>query len=148
MAKVTQQDIEVRAQFGREAMIGHLAYVESTKHPQLVVWELLQNIMHYCDEDRVNFDEALAAARAGYQRYLEEVALQREQAGELIRLWIGTQPDPKDRRQILITLEDQGKRSKDEDIFVVTDHLTGERLTIRRGDCGAGCKCALELVDA
>ena len=73
MAKLTQQDIQRRAGYGRMAVDGHMLYVESVEHPQLVVWELIQNILHYCDEENVNFEEALQSARGGYQRYQEEV---------------------------------------------------------------------------
>ena len=65
------------------------------------------------------------------------------------RLWIGTQPNPEDRLQIVVSQADidiipaRGSRGTAR----VTDLLTGKLLTIRRASCGLPhCLCALELV--
>lgn len=65
------------------------------------------------------------------------------------RLWIGTQPNPDDRLQIVVSQADldlipaRGTRGT----VRVTDMLTGKLLTIRRASCGLPrCLCALELV--
>jgi len=65
------------------------------------------------------------------------------------RLFIGTDPNPEDRLQIVISDEDneripsRGGRGK----VTVTDTLTGKRLVLRRASCGIpGCLCALALV--
>lgn len=65
--------------------------------------------------------------------------------GKLTRLWIGTQPNPNDRRQILIPAHCE--LPTDDMPLVVKDYITGEIVAIRRADCGLGCKCALEFVE-
>jgi hypothetical protein len=66
------------------------------------------------------------------------------------RLWIGTQSNPDDRLQIVVSQADldlipsRGTRGKAR----VTDLLTGKVLTVRRASCGLPrCLCALELVE-
>jgi hypothetical protein len=65
-----------------------------------------------------------------------------------IRLWIGNQPNPDDRAQIVVSQADyvlipsRGSRGA----ATVTDQLTGKVLRIRRASCGLPhCMCALEF---
>jgi hypothetical protein len=62
-------------------------------------------------------------------------------------LWIGTNPDPDDRLQIQVNEADyEAVDDRSDEPFTVTDQRTGRVLTVARGDCGLGCRCALVLV--
>lgn len=64
--------------------------------------------------------------------------------------WIGTQPDPDQRRQIDVNLYGSvliesvlhGERER----ATVSDYATGQAVTVERADCGLGCRCALDFV--
>ena len=65
------------------------------------------------------------------------------------RLCIGTQPDPDQRTQIVVSQADydllpsRGLRGS----AIVTDTLTGKVVRVRRASCGLPhCLCALEFV--
>ena len=65
--------------------------------------------------------------------------------------YIGTQPDPEDRKQIQVSDEqaediDTAFYYLSEDSILYVDTLDGQSLKLRRADCGAGCRCALEEV--
>lgn len=66
------------------------------------------------------------------------------------RLWIGTQSNPDDRLQIVVSQSDMDMipaRGTTGTAYV-TDLLTGKSMTVRRASCGLPrCLCALELVD-
>ena len=62
------------------------------------------------------------------------------------KLWIGTQPEPDDRLQIEVEEDIDVHDLSDDQVVTVTDLRTGIDYDIRRADCGAGCRCALELV--
>ena len=87
----------------------------------------------------------MAIDRSG-QNWPEETV----EAPKTIRWWIGTEPDPEQRLQILVSESDARKQPPrgSTRIFVVTDLLTGKYLALQRADCGLGCQCALVLVKA
>jgi hypothetical protein len=65
------------------------------------------------------------------------------------RLWIGSQPDPADRLQIVVSQADLDliPARGGYGTARVTDLLTGRLLTLERVECGAqGCRCALEEI--
>ena len=65
------------------------------------------------------------------------------------RYWIGTQPDPDDRLQIVVSESDHARISsvlKIDAPATVFDLLSEKNVTVQRADCGLGCRCALELV--
>jgi hypothetical protein len=67
-------------------------------------------------------------------------------------LYIGNDPLPQARRRIVLSDEDDARATRylGGNAFgapiALVDLLTGERLIVRRQDCGLGCRCALELV--
>lgn len=68
------------------------------------------------------------------------------------RFWIGLQEDPDDRRQIVVSDADvrvirEAMQSPTDEPETVTDLLTGQTVTVRRADCGLGCRCALEFAE-
>lgn len=67
------------------------------------------------------------------------------------KIWIGQQPDPEDRFIVEVSETDyqriaQAKGSRD--VIGFADALTGTKYLVRYADCGASCRCALELVGA
>ena len=65
--------------------------------------------------------------------------------------WIGTQDDPDDRKQIRVSDDVAAEIDSlfsylSEDSILYVDTLDGQSLRLRRADCGAGCRCALEEV--
>jgi hypothetical protein len=70
------------------------------------------------------------------------------QSKDTVRWWIGNEPNPDDRLQIVVSASDAKRQPAHGDtrVFQVTDLLTGKRMRLRRADCGLGCQCALELV--
>jgi hypothetical protein len=80
------------------------------------------------------------------QREIRQIAHERAKQPE-IRWWVGTQPEPEYRLQIVVSAEDAAKQPErgDASVFEVKDKLTGKRVRLRRADCGLGCMCALEI---
>lgn len=75
------------------------------------------------------------------------IAIARDRAKQPeIRWWVGTEPDPDKRLQIVVSAEDAAKQPRHGDTtwFTVTDTITGTEMRLRRADCGLGCQCALE----
>jgi hypothetical protein len=67
------------------------------------------------------------------------------------RLWIGTQPEPADRLQIVVSQADLDLIPARGGFGTarVTDLLTGRFLTLERVSCGLpNCRCALEEVQS
>lgn len=69
---------------------------------------------------------------------------------QVVKFWIGTQPRPEDRFQILVSPVDAEKirslpRGSSKWIAEVEDRKSGLAAFIRRADCGGGCFCALEF---
>jgi hypothetical protein len=69
------------------------------------------------------------------------------------KLYIGTE-EPPDKRLVIVVSDADYERSPHHhggrhgpDVVEVTDLLTGKRVKIRSADCGAGCRCALALVE-
>ncbi len=71
-----------------------------------------------------------------------------------VRLWIGNDPDPARRRQIVVSRSDNARippdnarippRGAKRGRVTVTDQLTGKDITLRRISCGLPtCYCAL-----
>lgn len=67
---------------------------------------------------------------------------------------IGTQPNPNDRRQVEVGQEDalcvrrlMGSQVPDATV-IVFDYARKEYVTLRRADCGLGCRCALDFAQA
>jgi hypothetical protein len=79
---------------------------------------------------------------------LDRIAqIERDNGGH--RLWIGTQPKPEDRLQIVVSQADLDliPARGGYGTARVTDLLTRRILTVERVECGApGCRCALEEV--
>ncbi|HVI07007.1 MAG TPA: hypothetical protein VND65_01810 [Candidatus Binatia bacterium] len=101
-----------------------------------------------------------AAAKRGAmtkaaQRELENIMRHRvnqiEKDGSKVRFWIGSEPEPDKRPQILVDQPDSvlignlpyGASSA---VATVFDHLTNKRVTVRRASCGLNCYCALAFV--
>jgi hypothetical protein len=65
-----------------------------------------------------------------------------------VRWYLGTDDNPNNREQVVISAKDAAKRpmNGDTSTFVVTDLLTRKRIKLRRADCGLGCQCAIERV--
>jgi hypothetical protein len=66
------------------------------------------------------------------------------------KLWIGTEPEPNDRLIVEVTEEDYQRiaAAKGTDQVVsFNDALTTTFYQVRYVDCGASCRCALELVE-
>lgn len=65
-----------------------------------------------------------------------------------MNLFIGNQPDPKDRRIIEVSDETFRRiRSLKKPFTVdVYDEISKHRLLLADEDCGAGCRCALRIV--
>lgn len=65
------------------------------------------------------------------------------------KLFIGTEPEPLDRLIVEVSEFDYERISNAKGtsrIVKFTDALTGTAYRVRFTDCGASCKCALELV--
>jgi len=69
------------------------------------------------------------------------------------RFWIGTDPQPGQRRIIRVTDLDAAKitalqRGPSDEMVTVRDLKTNENVTVRRASCGLPrCFCALEFVN-
>lgn len=64
-------------------------------------------------------------------------------------LWIGTEPEPNDRLIVELSEVDYQRVASakgTERVVSFSDALTGTRYSVRYADCGASCRCALELV--
>jgi hypothetical protein len=63
--------------------------------------------------------------------------------------WIGTQPNPADRRQITVSDWDDARieaaMRREHGVVTVYDLRANEIVTIERADCGLGCRCALQF---
>lgn len=65
------------------------------------------------------------------------------------KLWIGTEPEPNDRLIVEVSEEDYERIAAakgTEHVVSFTDALTGTKYFVQYADCGASCRCALELV--
>lgn len=68
---------------------------------------------------------------------------------ETMTIYIGNQDDPEDRLKVKVNKADHDRvPPPDGEHLTITDQSTGRQLVVRRADCGAGCKCALELVES
>lgn len=66
------------------------------------------------------------------------------------KLWIGTQPNPNDRLIVEVSEQDYQRIAAAKGTSAAIsfyDALTGTPYTVRYADCGASCKCALQLVE-
>lgn len=66
------------------------------------------------------------------------------------RLYIGTQPEPGDRRIIKIDADDAAQvqalpPGPSDHTATIYDHTQNESVTVRRASCGLSCYCALEF---
>lgn len=63
-----------------------------------------------------------------------------------VRLYLGSQPDPADRKQIVVSREDEAKipGRNQFGVVTVTNLLNGKKIKLKRISCGLpNCGCAL-----
>lgn len=102
------------------------------------------------DEDLENnpdSEKSVEHARDANQKFCSAPA-----AVDPMKLYIGNQPDPKDRLTIDISAADYAKipprGSFSDRVVTVTDTGTGNTYRVQRGSCGLPhCRCAVLLAD-
>lgn len=72
----------------------------------------------------------------------------RAKSEKTVRLWIGNDPDPEDRQQIVVSQADAARipprGGPSRKVTKVTDLLTGRSMKLRRASCGLpNCYCAV-----